>query len=81
MAFWPKPKSDIPQVILDAQQQVDMQDKLLAARAMLRNENPEGAANLYYSVLKDFDCTNEEARGGLKGSDPTRYEDAISACK
>lgn len=81
VAFWPKPKSDIPQVILDAQQQVEMQDKLLAARAMLRNENPEGAANLYYSVLKDFDCTNEEARGGLKGSDPTRYEDAISACK
>ncbi|GMU44099.1 MAG: hypothetical protein AMXMBFR25_20850 [Lysobacterales bacterium] len=81
IAFWPNPQSDLPQVILDAQQQIEVQDKLAAARAMLRNQNPEGAAALYYSVLKDFDCTNEEARGGLKGSDPTRYEEAISACK
>ena len=81
VAFWPKPKSDLPEVILNAQQQVEVQDKLGAARAMLRNENTEGAADLYYKVLKEFDCTNEEARGGLKGSDPTRYEEAISACK
>jgi serine/threonine-protein kinase PpkA len=81
IAFWPKPKSDLPAVILNAQQQIEVQDKLAAARAMLRIENTEGAADLYYTVLKEFDCTNEEARGGLKGSDPTRYEDAISACK
>ncbi|MBK9658110.1 MAG: serine/threonine protein kinase [Rhodanobacteraceae bacterium] len=81
VVFWPKPKSDLPEVILNAQQQVEVQDKLGAARAMLRNENTEGAADLYYKVLKEFDCTNEEARGGLKGSDPTRYEEAISACK
>lgn len=81
VVFWPKPKSDLPEVILNAQQQVEVQDKLAAARAMLRNGNGESAAELYYTVLKDFDCTNEEARGGLKGSDPTRYEEAISACK
>jgi serine/threonine-protein kinase PpkA len=81
VAFWPKPKSDLPEVILNAQQQIEVQDKLAAARAMLRIENTEGAAALYYTVLKEFDCTNEEARGGLKGSDPTRYEEAIAACK
>ncbi|MCB1613407.1 MAG: hypothetical protein KDI60_16890, partial [Xanthomonadales bacterium] len=81
VAMWPKPQSDLPKVILDAQQQIEVQDKLLAARAMLRNENAEGAADLYFKVLKDFDCTNEEARGGLKGSDPSRYDDAISGCK
>lgn len=81
VAMWPKPQSDLPKVILDAQQQIEVQDKLLAARSFLRMENTENAANLYFSVLKDFDCTNEEARGGLKASDPTRYEEAISACK
>lgn len=76
--------SDLPQALLSAEQQVEMSDKLAAATSMVRIGNTDGAAGLYEQVLKDFDCRNEEARRGLKATDPgntQRYNDAIAKCQ
>ncbi len=84
--FWPKPQSDdsdIPKVLLSAEQSVKVQNLLGSAAAQTRGENYEVAADNYEQVLRDFDCSNEEARRGLKATDPgneQRYRDAIAKC-
>lgn len=85
VVFWPKPKphSDIPKVILSAEQSFKVQQLLGAAAAMARNSLFETAADNYEQVLRDFDCSNEEARRGLKATDPgneDRYRKAIAKC-
>jgi serine/threonine-protein kinase PpkA len=85
VVFWPnqKPDSDIPKVILSAEQSFKVQELLGAAAAMARNSLFETAADNYEQVLRDFDCSNEEARRGLKATDPgneDRYRKAIAKC-
>jgi hypothetical protein len=70
-------------VILSAEQSVKVQYLLGSAAAQTRLEKYEDAANNYEQVLRDFDCSNEEARRGLKATDPgndKRYENAIAKC-
>jgi serine/threonine-protein kinase PpkA len=87
LAFWPKPNSgdsDIPKIILSQEQAVKVQDLLGSAAAQTRLGNYEDAANNYEQVLLGFDCSSEEARRGLKATDPgneKRYQDAIAKCK
>jgi serine/threonine-protein kinase PpkA len=86
VVFWTKPQaddSDIPKVILSAEQSVKVQALLGSAASQTRLENYEVAADNYEQVLRDFDCSNEEARRGLKATDPgneQRYRDAIAKC-
>lgn len=83
----PKPSGgdeDIPKVILSAEQAVKVQDLLASAAAMTRNSLFETAADSYEQVLRDYDCSNEEARRGLKATDPgndSRYRSAIAKCQ
>lgn len=80
----PDADEDIPSVILSAEQSVKVQELLGAAAAQTRNENYEVAADNYEQVLREYDCSNEEARRGLKATDPgndTRYKAAIAKCQ
>jgi len=87
VVIWPKGQGDadqdIPQVILSAEQSVKVQDLLGSAAAMGRNTLFDAAADNYEQVLRDYDCSNEEARRGLRATDPgneKRYRDAIAKC-
>ncbi len=89
--FWPREESaqtdadrDIPAVILSQEKLIEMSEKLSAATSQMRFGNMEDAANNFETVLKDYDCTNEEARRGLRTADPgndARYRAAIAACE
>ncbi|MGE4073800.1 MAG: hypothetical protein AB7E72_21730 [Lysobacterales bacterium] len=59
---------------------IQIQDMLLTAQAMIRLDNLNGAAGLYERVLTRFDCSNREARRGLKASDPGRYARVAKDC-
>ncbi len=86
--FWPRPDPsdpdrDIPKVILSQEKAIEMADKLAAANSFMRAGNMEYAAVNFEDVLKNFDCTNEEAQRGLRTTDPgneTRYKDAVAKC-
>jgi hypothetical protein len=89
VVFWPRekpdnPDRDIPAIILSQEKAIEMQDKLAAANAFLRNGNSDMAAQNFETVLKDYDCTNEEAQRGLRTADPgneERYRAAVAACE
>ena len=59
---------------------IQIQHSLLAAKTMIRVDNLKGAAGLYERVLTQFDCTNLEARTGLKAVDPRRHAIVAKAC-
>ena len=80
VVFWPKPKVSTPKAVLDAVKRSEMVDKLSAARTMLKLGNPDGAAELYEIVVEDYDCTETEAREGLRGTNKDRYEQLLKDC-
>ena len=80
VAFWPKPQSTSPKPVLDAVKRAEMVDKLSAARTMLKLGNTDGAAELYEIVVDKFDCTESEARDGLRATSPDRYERLLKEC-
>ena len=76
-----KPVIPTTQAILDAKQRVEMEDKLNAARSMTRINNFDGAEDLYITVLEEFDCSNEEARSGLRALNEGKLTEIVSACE
>lgn len=76
--------SDISKAILTTEQTVKMTDLLSSGAAQTRLGNYEAAADNFEQVLIEYDCSNEEARRGLKATDPgneQRYVKAIEKCK
>ena len=87
VAMWPRGTpndSDISKAILTTEQTVKMTDLLSSGAAQTRLGNYEAAADNFEQVLIEYDCSNEEARRGLKATDPgneQRYVKAIEKCK
>ncbi|MCP5476795.1 MAG: hypothetical protein H7A19_18355 [Rhodanobacteraceae bacterium] len=70
-----------PDINVDTMIQLQqVRDALHAAEAMIRVDNLKGAAGLYERVLTQFDCSNQEARTGLKAVNPGRYAIVAKAC-
>lgn len=82
--MWSKarsPVSDVPRVILEAGQRVEMQKSLSAATSFMNAGNTDMATLHFEKVLKEFDSCNTEALLGLKGTaDPSVYESYRAKC-
>ncbi len=57
-----------------------MQDLLAAANTFARIQNYEMAEDRYAQVLRDFECTNEEARRGLTAINPQKLAEIVAGC-
>lgn len=65
---------------LTIEQRQEVQDLLAAATSLQRIGNHEQATDNLIKVLRDYDCTQEEARRGLKALSPDQAAEIISAC-
>lgn len=58
-----------------------VQDLLAAANSFAGIQSYDSAEDLYVQVLRDLDCTSEEARRGLEAINPTKLQELIASCK
>ncbi len=65
---------------LTIEQRQEVQDLLAAATSFQRIGNHEQATDNLVKVLRDYDCTQEEARRGLKALSPDQAAEIIGEC-
>jgi serine/threonine-protein kinase PpkA len=65
---------------LTTEQNLRMQDLLQSAATFSRIGNYQQAEENLVKVLQDFDCTDQEARRGLKALNPQRAQEIVAAC-
>ncbi|WP_395376116.1 serine/threonine-protein kinase [Marinicella sp. W31] len=74
------PSIEVNTQALTPDQLVELSNKLGAANSFFSMGNTNQAEELYLSILTDFDCTNEEARGRLKLLNPQAHQQVIDSC-
>lgn len=85
IAFKPKPAANTTgtattQTLAEIEKATKVQDLLAAANSFARNKIFDMAEDRYIQVLRDLDCSNEEARRGLSAINPTRLQELTAGC-
>jgi len=85
IAFKPKPAAittgtATTQTLAEIEKATKVQDLLAAANSFARNKIFDMAEDRYIQVLRDLDCSNEEARRGLSAINPTRLQELTAGC-
>ncbi len=68
------------QTTLSSEQLLEVSNKLGAADVFFKQQNINQAEALYFSVLTEFDCKNEDARNRIKILNRAKYDQIIAAC-
>lgn len=91
VVFWPKGEPDLPNgtrpapepeptVELSVEERLEVQKQLDAAVSFQNMQQYDSARDAFIKVLKEYDCTNREARSGLRVLDPEKLNELVARC-
>ncbi|GJM09974.1 MAG: hypothetical protein DHS20C11_22500 [Lysobacteraceae bacterium] len=67
--------------LLEPAQRIRMQELLDGSRTLIKFEDYDQAEANYVKVLQEYDCTNLEARSGLRALNESRLQQILSNCR
>ena len=82
ISFWyfSQEQVEVKQTNLTPEQELEMVDKLAAAKSFLRTKQLKNAENMYIQILTEFDCKNTESRQYLGTLNKKILNEIIAKC-